>query len=81
MSSSENQSEAEETYRRAIEVARAQNAKSVELRASMNLALLWRPLGKSEQAIELHQPVHDWFTEGLDTKDLVRANEFLVELK
>ena len=64
MSSTENQSEAGEACWRTIEVARAQSAQSVELLASMSLALLWRQMGKSEQAIELLQPVYDWFTAG-----------------
>jgi len=76
-----NKSGAEEMYWRAIEVARGQNAKSVELRASMSMALLLQSTGKPEQALELLQPVYDWFTEGLDTKDLVQAKELLVELK
>jgi predicted ATPase len=75
------QSEAKEMYWRAIEVAREQSAKSVELRASMSLALLWQSMGKSEQALELLQPVYDWFTEGLDTRDLIQANALLAELK
>jgi class 3 adenylate cyclase/tetratricopeptide (TPR) repeat protein len=81
INSTETQSGAEEMYRRAIEVAREQNAKSVELRASMSLALLWQSMGKSDQALELLQPVYDWFTEGLDTKDLIQANELLLQLK
>ena len=81
MNSTNTRSEAEESYWRAIEVARAQSAKSMELRASMSLALLWQSMGKSDQAIELLQPVYDWFTEGLDTRDLVQANELLVDLK
>jgi tetratricopeptide (TPR) repeat protein len=81
INSIETQSEAEEMYRRAIEISRGQNAKSVELRASTSLALLWQSTGKSDQAIELLQPVYDWFTEGLDTRDLIQANELLIELK
>ena len=72
---------AEEVYWRAIEVARAQSAKSMELRASMSLALLWQSMGKSEQALGLLHPVYDWFTEGLDTRDLIQAKALLAELK
>jgi predicted ATPase len=71
----------EDAYWRAIEVARAQSAKSMELRASMSLALLWQSMDKSEQALELLHPVYDWFTEGLDTRDLIQANALLAELK
>ena len=81
INSTETQSEAEEAYWRAIEIARTQSAKSVELSASMSLALLWQSMGKSAQAIELLQPVYDWFTEGLDTRNLIQAKELLVELR
>ena len=49
-------------------VARQQQAKSWELRASMGLARLWRDQGKPQQARELLAPVYGWFTDGLDTR-------------
>ena len=61
---------AEEYFERALSVARRQQAKSWELRAAMNLARLWRDQGKVQQARELLAPVHGWFTEGFDTRDL-----------
>jgi predicted ATPase len=56
---------AEASFERALAVARRQQAKSWELRASMSLARLWRDQGKVQQARELLVPVYGWFTEGL----------------
>jgi predicted ATPase len=56
---------AEAHFERALAVARQQQAKSWELRASMSLARLWRDQGKPQQARELLAPVYGWFTEGL----------------
>ena len=61
---------AEAYFERALTVARQQQAKSWELRASMSLARLWRDQGKVQQARELLAPVYGWFTEGFDTRDL-----------
>jgi len=74
------QAEAEETFERAMEIAGAQNARSLELRAAVSLAQLWQTEGKTDQARELLHPVYDWFTEGLDTADLRQANALLKEL-
>ena len=57
---------AKDYFERAITVARQQQAKSLELRASMSLARLWRSQGKPQQARELLAPVYGWFTEGFD---------------
>jgi predicted ATPase len=65
---------------RALTVARAQQAKSWELRAAMSLARLWRSQGKVQQARELLAPVYGWFTEGFDTRDLKEAKALLDEL-
>jgi predicted ATPase len=67
-------------FERALAVARKQQAKSLELRASMSLARLWRSLGKPQQARELLAPVYGWFTEGFDTRDLKEAKALLEEL-
>jgi predicted ATPase len=67
-------------YERALAVARAQQAKSWELRVAMSLALLWRDQGKPQQARELLAPVYGWFTEGFDTHDLKEAKALLDEL-
>jgi len=59
---------AEGYFERALAVARQQQAKSWELRASMSLARLWRDQGKVSEARELLAPVYGWFTEGFDTR-------------
>jgi predicted ATPase len=64
-------------FERALTVARAQQAKSWELRAAMSLARLWRDQGKERQARELLAPVYGWFTEGFDTRDLKEAEALL----
>jgi predicted ATPase len=66
-------------FQRALLVARAQQAKSWELRAAMSLARLWRDQGKVKEARELLAPVYDWFTEGFDTRDLKEAKALLAE--
>ncbi len=71
---------AEASYRRAIERARSQEAKSWELRAATSLARLWRDQGKPAAAHDLLAPVCGWFTEGFDTLDLKEAKALLEEL-
>jgi predicted ATPase len=67
-------------FDRALAVARQQRAKSLELRAAMSLARLWRDQGKVSEARELLAPVYGWFTEGFDTRDLKEAKALLEEL-
>ena len=67
-------------FKRALAVARQQQAKSWELRASMSLARLWRDQGKRDEARELLAPVYGLFTEGFDTHDLIEAKALLDEL-
>jgi predicted ATPase len=67
-------------FERALAVARQQQAKSWELRATMSLARLWRDQGKMQQAHELLAPIYGWFTEGFDTLDLKEAKTLLDEL-
>jgi predicted ATPase len=57
-----------------------QQARSLELRAAMSLARLWRDQGKVQQARELLAPVYGWFTEGFETRDLKEAKALLDEL-
>ena len=71
---------AQKYFERALDVARAQQAKSWELRAAMSLARLWRDQGKILEARELLAPVYGWFTEGFDTRDLKEAKALLAEL-
>ena len=69
--------EAAQSFRRAIEVARRQQAKSFELRAAMSLSRLWLQQGKAREARQLLAPVYSWFTEGFDTADLQEAKTLL----
>ena len=71
---------AQQCLERALEVARVQNAKSLELRAATSLARLWRDQGKNADAEDLLTPVYGWFTEGFDTPDLKDAKALLDEL-
>jgi class 3 adenylate cyclase/predicted ATPase len=71
------QAEAEACFHRALDVARRQEAKSLELRAAMSLARLWQQQGKRAEARALLAPVYGWFTEGFDTADLLEAKAWL----
>jgi predicted ATPase len=71
------QAEAEAWLQRALDVARHQEAKSLELRAATSLARLWQQQGKRAEAYDLLAPVYDWFTEGFDTADLQEAKALL----
>ena len=74
------QAEAEAWLQRALDVARRQEAKSLELRAAMSLSRLWQQQGKQAEARALLAPVYGWFTEGFDTADLQEAKALLEEL-
>jgi predicted ATPase len=72
--------EAEVSFHRSIDVARRQEARSWELRATTGLARLWKGQGKETEARQVLAGIYDWFTEGLDTPDLVEAKALLDEL-
>jgi predicted ATPase len=74
------QAEAEAWLQRALDVARRQEAKSLELRAAMSLSRLWQQQGKRAEAYEFLAPIYGWFTEGFDTADLQEAKALLDEL-
>ena len=74
------QGEAEACFQKAIEVARNQEAKSLELRAVMSLSRLWQQQGKHAEAQQRLAELYGWFTEGFDTKDLQAAKALLEEL-
>ena len=74
------QVEAEECFHKAIEIARKQQAKSLELRAATSLARLWQQQGKRAEAHKLLSEVYNWFTEGFATKDLQEAKTLIEEL-
>jgi tetratricopeptide (TPR) repeat protein len=67
----------EECFCQALEIARRQQAKSLELRAAMSLARLWQRQGKRAEARELLAAIYGWFTEGFDTADLQEAKACL----
>jgi predicted ATPase len=75
------QLEAEACFHNAIDIARRQQAKSLELRATMSLARLWQQQGKRAEAHRMLSEVYNWFTEGFDTKDLQEAKALLVGLE
>jgi predicted ATPase/class 3 adenylate cyclase len=74
------QAEAEACFHKAIEIARKQQAKSLELRATVSLARLWQRQGKQLAARNTLSDIYNWFTEGFDTADLKEAKALLEEL-
>ena len=70
----------ETALKRAIHLARSQQARTFELRASLSLAKLYQTECRHEAARELLAPVYGWFTEGFDTRDLIEAKALLEEL-
>jgi predicted ATPase len=74
------QQEAEACFLKAIEIARHQSAKSLELRATVSLSRLWQHKGKKAEARQMLAEVYNWFTEGFDTKDLQEAKALLDHL-
>jgi len=67
-------------FERALTIARAQHAKSWELRAAMSAARFWRDRGMRDKARALLAPICGWFTEGFETHDLKQANALLAAL-
>jgi predicted ATPase len=74
------QAAAEACFRRAIDIAQSQSARSLELRASTSLARLLAEHGRRAQARDLLAPIYGWFTEGFETADLKYAKALLDEL-
>jgi len=72
--------EAEACFLKAIEVAQHQQAKSLELRATVSLGRLWQAQGKQHEAHRMLAEIYNWFTEGFDTKDLQEAKMLIEEL-
>ena len=75
-----NTADAQRCFQRAIEIARKQSAKSLELRATMSLARLLRKRGRRDEARTMLAEIYAWFTEGFDTADLKDAKALLEEL-
>jgi predicted ATPase len=74
------EADAEASFHKAIEVARRQEAKSWELRATVSLCRLWQKQGKREEARRILAEIYGWFSEGFDTTDLIEARILLEEL-
>ena len=75
-----NEAGAERSFLRAIDVARTQEARWWELRASVSLGRLWQRQGRRAEARSVLAGIYDWFTEGFDTVDLLEARALLDEL-
>jgi predicted ATPase len=67
-------------YRKALSIAREQEAKLWELGAATSLAQLCGDQGRREEARDLLAPVYGWFTEGFETPELKAARALLAEL-
>ena len=72
--------EAENSLRTALEIARSQGARALELRSATSLGRFLIASGRSKQALEILRPVYNWFTEGLETADLLDAGQLLREI-
>jgi predicted ATPase len=70
----------EACYRRAMDIAGNQQAKSLELRAATSLVRLWQRQNKCAEARGLLAPIYGWCTEGWDTADLLKAKALLEAL-
>ena len=68
---------AEECFQQALDIARRQHARSLELRAAMSLGRLWQRQGKRTEAYQLLAEIYGWFTEGFNTADLQDAKALL----
>jgi len=73
-------SDVEAAILRAIEIARSQQARSLELRATMSLVRLWIAQNRSDDARQQLSDLYAWFTEGFDTPDLQAARLLLAHL-
>jgi predicted ATPase len=71
---------AEMSFHRAVEIARQQQAKSWELRATTSLARLWGEQGRRREGRDLLAAIYGWFTEGFNTADLKQAKALIDEL-
>jgi predicted ATPase len=75
------ESEAEQSFLKAIEISRERGAKALELRAAISLSRMLVNTARHAEAFRLLQPIHDWFSEGFDWPELKDAKSILAELK
>jgi predicted ATPase len=73
-------SDVEAAFQRALEIARTQQAKSLELRAATSLARLWQANSRPAEAKQCLTQVYAWFTEGFDTPNLQTAQALIAQL-
>src|SRR5262249_28954956 len=73
--------QAQAAFLGALDIARRQQAKALELRAALSLARLWQEQGQRAAAHQLLAEIYGWFTEGFDTVDLQEAKALLAELR
>ena len=71
---------AEVCFQQALDTARSQQAKMLELRAAVSLSRLWQQQGKRQEARQLLAEVYAWFTEGFGSSDLQEAKTLLTAL-
>ena len=64
-------------FHQALDVARRQQAKALELRAALSLSRLWQQPGQRDQARQVLAELYSWFTEGFETPDLQEARRWL----
>jgi predicted ATPase len=72
--------EAEECFRQALDVARRDQARSLELRTAMSLGYLWQHQGRRAEAHQVLGEIYSWFNEGFETPDLQEAKALLEAL-
>lgn len=75
------EAEIEHQFQQALAIAREQEAKSLELRATMSLSRLWQQQGRRAEAYEQLSKIYGWFTEGFNTADLRETHAILKELR
>lgn len=74
------EAQVEACFQQALAIARRQQAKSLELRASTSLSQLWQRQRKVHTAHHLLAETYGWFTEGFHTADLQEAKALLTVL-
>ena len=80
LAETDDQTTAEACFRTAIEIARRQQSRAWELRATMSLARLWQRQGRRDEARDALATVYRTYTEGFTTPDLVAARVLLERL-